>query len=182
MTNAFDYKYGEEERLDDLDGGPVSGVHEHVFVHEFMPPEADDAGEISSQAPDVLSEAQPTSWIGNLLEKLKKRLSSNPPAISTAPERLPMDEQLLVDELAMEERSLQTCKEILLNREKLYSDALTLGMTHGEIEESGDPPLDLGLTQRWRERVAEGEEAVMKAKKKLEDKRSSLMTADRRQF
>lgn len=180
MTNAFDYKYGEEERFDDLDTGPVSGVHEHAFVDDTIPQESDEAPEISPQVPGAPSEAQPTSWIGNLLEKLKKGLSSNPPAISAAPERLSMDEQLLVDELAMEERTLQTCREILQNRERIYRDALALGMTHDEIEESGDSPLDLQITQRWRERVAEGEEAVVKARKKLEDRRSSLKTTDRR--
>lgn len=172
MRNAFDYKYGEEDRLDDLEENPVSGVHEHVSVDDVIPQESDAACEISPQVPDAPSEAQPTSWIGNLLQKLKKGLSSNPPAINAGPERLPMDEQLLVDELAMEERTLQTCREILQNRERIYRDALALGMTHGEIEESGDSPLDLQITQRWKERVADGEEAVLKARRKLEDKRA----------
>jgi hypothetical protein len=176
MTNAFDYKYGEEDRLDDLDAGPVSGVREHAFIDEDLPVQSVETGKISPQVPDAPSEAQPASWIGNLLGKLKKGLNVNPPAISTAPERFPMDEQMLVDELSMEERTLQTCREILLNRERIYRDALALGMTHGEIEESGDSPLDLQITQRWRERVAETEDAVMKVRKKLEDKRSKGRT------
>ncbi len=163
-----------------MDEAPVSGVHssrEYFEDRRFVVDDQDPQNDVQIFVTDFPVEEQrdepekPTqSWILGLLNTLKKRISSPPPA-PVVKEIIPYDEQQLVDLLAMEEDGLRVFETILENREMLRLNALAAGMADEAIRTSDDFRFDPALTEIWRERVMEKRQSVDDVGQRLEAKR-----------
>lgn len=154
----------------DLDDAPVSGVHSSRGYVEPLGFVVDDENPLDDVRIAVDAEKPSQSWIMGLIQTLKKRISSPPPAPAVK-EFVPYDEQQLVDLLEMEEADLKVFENILENREMLRLNALAAGMAPEVINTSDDFRFDPELTEIWRERVLEKRHSVVDVRRRLETKR-----------
>jgi hypothetical protein len=114
----------------------------------------------SDHTQEVPADSQPSSsWIGDLLLKLKKQISSPPPA-PVEKKFIPYEELRLADLIDIEERKLQLYRDILSTRESFLAQVLGNGLTGSDIEATLDPRLSPALTDMWRQRIPEQEKRV----------------------
>lgn len=155
MSNALTYQ-----------PGPASDIRLYNEDYYVVP------DKVSKE--EVPEEAAPASWVEGLITKLKAGISTASSKVEVR-EYIPADEKELMERIEMEETGLEIFRNIFLNRQRLYEDALTLGMTPQEIRECGDFCLDPVITQTWKNRYRERAAIVSGLKMTLDTKRTQRL-------